>query len=137
MYPPRSKYVYKKSRKGSLLFICDGFKEGESVSAWDIDNKTLSTYYALIQDYTDQAISADDYYNPEKYPNTEGKKPMKDLVEEWVAHFSMGNKTMYYTNTKMDSSKNLRSVGGEFVIGALTGGVDLNDEGEGCDSCTL
>lgn len=116
--------------------MCEGFKEGESVSAWDIDNKVLSTYYALIQDYTDQAISADDFYNQHKYLEFEGKKPLKDLVEEWVAHFEMGNKTMYYTNTLMDSGNNLRSTSGNLLAG-LTGGVDLDSEGEECESCTL
>ena len=137
VYPPRSKYVYKKSRKGSLLFICEGFEEGRNVSAWDIDNKVLSTYYALIQDYTDQAISADDYFNQDKYKEFKGKKPLSKLIEEWVAHFAMGNKTKYYTNTKMDSSNSARNFQQSEVATGLLGGVDIDEEGEGCESCTL
>lgn len=100
LYPPRKVIINKKSRKGVVQFICKGFKEGENLFAWDIDNVTLSRYYSAIQDWTDQGISADTYFDPRKFEN--GKKPLSLLLKEWVAHFKLGNKSMYYVNTYDD-----------------------------------
>lgn len=100
LYPPRKVIINKKSRKGVVQFICKGFKEGENLFAWDVDNVILSRYYSAIQDWTDQGISADTYFDPRKFEN--GKKPLSLLLKEWVAHFKLGNKSMYYVNTYDD-----------------------------------
>lgn len=100
LYPPRKVIINKKSRKGVVQFICKGFEEGKNLLAWDIDNITLSRYYSAVQDWSDQGISADTYFDPRKFEN--GKKPLSLLLKEWVAHFKLGNKSMYYVNTYDD-----------------------------------
>lgn len=100
LYPPRKVVINKKSRKGVVQFICKGFEQGKNLLAWDVDNVTLSRYYAAVQDWSDQGISADTYFDPRKFEN--GKKPLSLLLKEWVAHFKLGNKSMYYVNTYDD-----------------------------------
>ena len=117
LYPPRQRIINKKSRKGVVQFICANFVDGRNLSAWDIDNITLSKYYSVVQDYSDQAISADDYFDPRKFEG--GKKPTSQLIRDWVAHFKLGNKSMYYTNTYDNDEVSL---------------FDIADE---CESCKL
>lgn len=97
LYPPRKRVINKKSRKGVVQFICKSFVVGKNLFAWDIDNITLSRYYSAIQDWTDQGISADTYFDPRKFDG--GKKPLSLLLKECIAHFRLGNKSMYYVNT--------------------------------------
>lgn len=97
LYPLRRKVINKRSRRGVVQYICEAFQEGVHKTAWDVDNIALSKYYGRVQDYTDQAISADFYVTPSKFPD--GKVPMGHLMKEWVAHAKLGNKTKYYLNT--------------------------------------
>ena len=124
MYVPRSKVINKKSRKGLVQFICEPFVEGKNLQAWDVDNITMSRYYGVAQDWVDQGISADGYFDPTKYEG--GKKPMSNLIKEFVAHFRIGNKSMYYVNT--------RDVGMGSVHDVLLQDAPQGDE---CTSCTL
>ena len=124
LYPPRKVIINKKSRKGVVQFICKGFKEGENLFAWDVDNVILSRYYSAIQDWTDQGISADTYFDPRKFEN--GKKPLSLLLKEWVAHFKLGNKSMYYVNTYDDD---------EVSIFDLIQSVEIEEAD--CKSCKL
>lgn len=124
LYPPRKVIINKKSRKGVVQFICKGFKEGKNLLAWDIDNVTLSRYYSAIQDWSDQGISADTYFDPRKFEN--GKKPLSLLLKEWVAHFKLGNKSMYYVNTYDDD---------EVSIFDLIQTAEIQEED--CESCKL
>lgn len=97
LYPPRKKVINKKARKGVVQFICEDFIEGRHKTAWDVDNITLSKYYGIVQDWADQGISADYYFDPSKY--SDEKKPLSELMREWVAQAKYGNKSMYYHNT--------------------------------------
>lgn len=124
LYPPRKVIINKKSRKGVVQFICKGFKEGKNLLAWDIDNVTLSRYYSAIQDWSDQGISADTYFDPRKFEN--GKKPLSLLLKEWVAHFKLANKSMYYVNTYDDD---------EVSIFDLIQTAEIQEED--CESCKL
>jgi ribonucleotide reductase alpha subunit len=120
LYPVRDKIISKKSRKGVVQFICNEWKQGVHKPAWDVDNITLSKVYGFIQNFTDQAISADFYVVPEKF--ADGKVPMSQLIKEWVIHAKLGNKTKYYVNTKTTKSKTLHSA---------------VEEEDGCVSCKL
>jgi ribonucleoside-diphosphate reductase alpha chain len=124
LYPPRKVIINKKSRKGVVQFICKGFKEGKNLLTWDIDNVTLSRYYSAVQDWSDQGISADTYFDPRKFEN--GKKPLSLLLKEWVAHFKLGNKSMYYVNTYDDD---------EVSIFDLIQTAEIQEED--CESCKL
>ena len=120
LYPPCKRVINKKSRKGVVQFICKDFVVGKNLLAWDIDNVTLSRYYSAVQDWTDQGISADTYVDLRKYEG--GKKPLSLLLKEWVAHFRLGNKSMYYVNTYDNDESSI---------------FDLAPESEDCESCKL
>ena len=124
LYPPRKIVINKKSRKGVVQFICKGFEQGKNLLAWDVDNVTLSRYYSAVQDWSDQGISADTYFDPRKYEN--GKKPLSLLLKEWVAHFKLGNKSMYYVNTYDDD---------EVSIFDLIQSAEIQEAD--CESCRL
>jgi ribonucleoside-diphosphate reductase alpha chain len=125
LYPVRSKIVTKASRKGKVQFICQSFVEGKHKPAWDIDNITLSKYYARVQDFTDQAISCDFYVVPLRFEG--GKVPMSQLIKEWVIHAKLGNKTRYYLNTKDSNGGTIQD---QIVPEEI-------QEDDGCSSCKL
>ena len=123
LYPPRKRIINKKSRKGVVQFICKDFIEGVNLLAWDVDNVILSRYYSAAQDWTDQGISADTYVDPRKYDG--GKKPLSLLLKEWVAHFRLGNKSMYYVNTYDNDESSVFDLATKEVVE------------EDCESCKL
>jgi ribonucleoside-diphosphate reductase alpha chain len=123
VYPPRQAVINKKSRKGLVQYICKEWDSSKKL-AWDVDNITLAKYYSAIQDMTDQAISADYYFDPSKYADE--KKPLSELMKEWVAQAKMGNKTQYYMNT--------RDYNGGSVQDVMKASVP---EEESCESCKL
>lgn len=126
LYPPRKVIINKKSRKGVVQFICKSFNPDVNKLAWDIDNVTLSRYYSVIQDYSDQGISADTYVDPNQFEG--GKKPLSMLLKEWVAHFKLGNKSMYYVNT-YDADEDVN------IFDLLEGKVEVKEED--CESCKI
>lgn len=105
LYPPRNKIIYKQSRKGAIQFILD---KDDFIPFWDVDNIVMSKYYSCVQDFTDQGISADYVVIPERHPN--GKVPLSQLMKEWVAQARLGNKSMYYTNTKPNKSVSVKDL---------------------------
>ena len=123
LYPPRKRIINKKSRKGVVQFICKDFIEGVNLLSWDVDNVVLSRYYSAVQDWTDQGISADTYVDPHKYDG--GKKPLSLLLKEWVAHFRLGNKSMYYVNTYDNDESSVFDLATKEVVE------------EDCESCKL
>lgn len=126
LYPPRKVIINKKSRKGVVQFICKSFVDGKNKLAWEIDNIVLSRYYSVIQDYSDQGISADTYNDPNQFKG--GKKPLSLVLKEWVAHFVLGNKSMYYLNT-YDADDDVS-------IFDLLDGLGKVEEVE-CEGCTI
>lgn len=123
LYPPRQKVVNKKSRKGLVQYICKELTSDKKL-AWEVDNITLAKYYAAVQDMTDQGISADYYFDPSQYADE--KKPLSELMKEWVAQAKLGNKTQYYMNTRDYNGGSIQD-----IIAAA--GVDEED----CESCKL
>ena len=120
LYPVRQKIINKRSRKGLVQFICEDFVEGKHKQAWDVENIALSKLYARVQDFTDQAISADFYVSPTR---NGGKLSMAQMMKEWVAHAKLGNKTKYYLNTDDYN-------GGSFQD-------QVQEQEDGCESCKL
>lgn len=122
LYPIRQAVINKKSRKGVIQYICKEWTKG-TLLAWDVDNTTLSKYYSRVQDFSDQAISADYYFDPSKYADE--KKPLSELMKEWVAQAKLGNKTQYYMNTRDYNGGGIQELLGTSV------------EEEACESCKL
>jgi len=119
LYPARQQIITKVSRTGRILFIGKPVKE----FAWDLDNNVIADMYSVVQGYTDQGISADFYIVPKQYPG--GKVPLSLLMKQFMYHFRIGNKSMYYQNTFDDN-------GGDF-------NSQISKDEEGCESgsCSL
>lgn len=124
LYCIRKPVINKKSRKGVVQFISKWFDGNKHLTAWDIPNITMSKYYGVVQDWTDQAISADTYFDPRKHEG--GKRNMSDLIKEWVAHFRLGNKSMYYVNTYDNDEVSVFDIEN----------TEVEDE-EDCEGCRL
>ena len=116
LYPVRDSVIAKASRYGLIKYIAPAVC---TERAWDVGNDVLARAYGAVQSYTDQAISADYYVTPSRYPG--GKVPMSVLIKEWVIAAKAGVKTMYYSNTN-----------------DFNGGAFSQQDGEGCDgACKL
>ena len=116
LYPVRDSVIAKASRYGLIKYIAPDVC---TERAWDVGNDVLARAYGAVQSYTDQAISADYYVTPSRYPG--GKVPMSVLIKEWVIAAKAGVKTMYYSNTN-----------------DFNGGAFSQQDGEGCDgACKL
>lgn len=98
LYPVREHIINKQSRYGNIQYIAPA---GNYKLAWHHDNNTLADIYSIVQDFTDQAISADYYVDFTKYPN--GKVGLAQLMKEWVYQARKGIKTMYYVNSNDDN----------------------------------
>lgn len=122
LYPIRQPVINKKSRKGVIQYICKEWSKG-NLLAWDVDNTTLAKYYSRVQDFSDQAISADYYFDPSKYEDE--KKPLSELMKEWVAQAKLGNKTQYYMNTR------------DYNGGGIQELLGAEEEEDACESCKL
>lgn len=119
LYPIRSKVINKASRKGAIQYISP---EGNYLPAWDVQNNHLAKYYGLIQDSSDQAISADYYVDFTKFPD--GKVPLSQLMKEWVVQDKFGNKTMYYVNTNDNNGGTIQDI--------LASQVEEEEDCSGC-----
>lgn len=117
LYPVRSRITEKLSRKGKVQYIAP---EGNYKLAWDINNNILAGIYGIVQDFSDQAISADYYAVPSSHSG--GKIPLSQIVKEWVFQAKAGNKTMYYTNTN------------DYTGGSFQDQVEILEEDDGCSS---
>lgn len=102
--------------------------EGEKLekwyqSAWDINTKDMTDLYAIVQKFTDQAISAD------YYAKLVGDATISsdEMISDYLYRVKMGLKTKYYMNSKTSEQKTNEDVDESIVD-------DSQDE---CESCTL
>lgn len=90
--------IYKSSKSGKLPFIVPSYTAWKNRYTLQFDMKTNKGYSNItgaLQKWTDMAISCMHYYNYEHY---EGNKlPDSKLIQEFIYHYIMGNKTLYYT----------------------------------------
>ena len=98
-------------------------------TVWEMSsNKGYLNVAAVLQKFTDQAISINWNYNPEKYPDK--LVPMSEIVNDWLYAYKTGAKTAYYLNT-YDGASDDKKV--DDLIGEI-----LNDtEEEDCDGCKI
>jgi ribonucleoside-diphosphate reductase alpha chain len=112
LYPSRQRVIYKKARRGNVQFISKHFDPSIHRKAWDVD---MVPYYAAIQAYTDQGISADHYLDFTKYESK--KVPMESMVSWFINQGVSGCKSAYYHN--------------------FSDGAAENNQSTDCDSCKL
>lgn len=98
--PPRSLLTYKGSKANSVPVIVPNYAtcKNKYTLQFDMPNNTgYINIVAALQKWVDMSISANLYYNYENYPN----KALPDalLIKEVLYAYSMGVKTLYYSNT--------------------------------------
>jgi ribonucleotide reductase alpha subunit len=93
IYPSRQKVIYKAARAGKVQFISEHFDLNKHLKAWQVN---MVPYYQAVQNYTDQAISADYYTDFTKYDNK--KIPLLECITWFVTQAKAGIKTAYYQN---------------------------------------
>lgn len=106
--------------------------EGEKLakyyeSVWDIPAIDITHMYAIIQKFTDQAISADSFrYIPE------GENITSDeMIRDYLNRIKFGLKTKYYTNSRITDN------GMEKNEEEITEDISDTESDEYCESCAL
>lgn len=100
IYPVRALKIIKTSGTNKTLFIAPRAEEMpyDYQLAWDIPTKDMYEVYAIVQKFTGQAISADEYI---KYDSNVGDKSIsaKELLTNFLYFTKLGLKTRYYINS--------------------------------------
>lgn len=105
LYPVRDGVMVKKSGNTKVVFIApewENLKPWYDI-AWNVPHNDLVDCYAIVQKFTDQAISADIYHKFEE--GKEKKVSMTQLMEEFFYRQKMGMKTRYYKNFSVGASQ--------------------------------
>lgn len=140
IYPVRDLNL-KKTDFGNTLDWCapDDDLYGDSYQlAYDIDTIDLIKYYAVIQKFTDQAISADFYMDRIKNPTLSEET----LFEHFLTRAIYGLKSKYYQNSLTESNeitsegiKPSKSIQEE--VGEFTPLIGANERADCVGACTL
>ena len=98
--PIRSLVTYKKSKASTVPVIAPNalnWKNRYTLAFDMMDNIGYLNIVAAIQKFTDMAISVNMYYDYSQYENK--MIPHSKVIKEMMYHYSIGGKTIYYTNT--------------------------------------
>ncbi|MGO2373226.1 MAG: class 1a ribonucleoside-diphosphate reductase subunit alpha [Pseudoalteromonas prydzensis] len=103
--PPRGHISVKASKDGILKQVVPEYErlKDNYELLWDIpSNKGYIELVGIMQKFVDQTISANTNYDPNKFEG--GKVPMKVLLQDLLAAYKLGVKTLYYHNTRDGAS---------------------------------
>lgn len=134
IYPIRDFYLNKTNETLSISYVVpDSTKLKDKYQiAWDIAPKDLIDCYAIIQKWTDQAISADLYrklQGDEKVSSTE-------MLQGYFQRYKLGLKQRYYQNSLTAKGINMNS--SELsAVGADIQEDSQDDVGCGSGGCSL
>ena len=105
IYPVRELFMKKTDLSNALDWVApDGDLYANSYqNAYEIDTNDLIKYYAVIQKFTDQGISADFYMDRVKNKTIDEKV----LVEHFLNRIRYGLKSKYYQNSLTDKDVKL------------------------------
>jgi ribonucleoside-diphosphate reductase alpha chain len=98
--PPRSLLTYKGSKANSVPVLVPNYTtcKNKYTLQFDMqDNIGYINIVAALQKWVDMSISANIYYNYDHYPNK--ALPDVKIIKEIMYAYSMGVKTLYYSNT--------------------------------------
>ena len=98
--PPRSLLTYKGSKANSVPVLVPNYNtcKNKYTLQFDMpDNIGYINIVAALQKWVDMSISANLYYNYDHYPNK--ALPDSKLIKELLYAYSVGVKTLYYSNT--------------------------------------
>ncbi len=103
--PPRGHISVKASKDGILKQVVPEYErlKDNYELLWDIpSNQGYLQLVGIMQKFVDQTISANTNYDPNKFEG--GKVPMKVLLQDLLAAYKLGVKTLYYHNTRDGAS---------------------------------
>ena len=106
--PIRSLITYKKSKTSTVPVIAPNATQWKNryTIAFDMqDNIGYLNVAAAIQKFTDMAMSINMYYDYSHYPSK--MIPHSRVIKEMMYHYSLGGKTIYYTNTNDNDKEQL------------------------------
>ena len=98
--PPRGLLSVKKSKQGLLPQVVPDIHNlrNKYTLAFDMNNNTgYTNIVGVIQKYVDQSISANHYYNFDKYQDN--NLPLSEVARDILHAYKVGIKTLYYANT--------------------------------------
>lgn len=97
--PIRNRITVKSSKQGRVIQLAPGNKNWKYQTAFsDVNiNTGIININAVVQKYTDMAMSTNLYYNPTHYPDN--KLPDSVVHKDHLYAYKMGLKTLYYSNT--------------------------------------
>ena len=137
VYPIRDKMLLKRIGKLSVKYFVPLSDQFDFESAWDIPNEDMIYVYAVIQKFTDQGISLDEWFD---VSDVVEKVDVNKLIELWLLRQKYGTKSKYYTNTKTSKGNDLES-----ILNVLKKSVETMipivstepEDDDFCESCTL
>ena len=98
--PIRSLMTYKSSKTGTIPVLVPNYSscKNKYTLAFELtDNIGVINVNAAIQKWFDMGLSTNLYYNYAHYPN--GILPDSQVIKEILYAYSMGLKSLYYSNT--------------------------------------
>ena len=98
--PPRSLLTYKGSKANSVPVLVPNYTTNKNKYTLQFDMEDNLGYInivAALQKWVDMSISSNLYYNYDHYPNK--ALPDSKIIKEILYAYSMGLKTLYYSNT--------------------------------------
>ncbi|WOZ53602.1 ribonucleotide reductase large subunit [Klebsiella phage pKMKP103] len=103
--PPRSAVTIKTSGVNKVITVAPGLDDWDTMQsykyAFDIDRTEHIKWLAVLQKFTDQAISANLYYDFNKYPG--GIIPGTEIIKDLLNSTKYGIKNLYYANFDVDT----------------------------------
>lgn len=124
VYPIRQLAILKTDESNTIYWAAPDAEKLAKwyTSAWNVPTKDMIDTYAIIQKFSDQSISADEYRVLED-DETVGTD---EIISNYLYMTKMGMKTRYYLNTKTSSS--IHNENGVEVV---------EEDPDDCASCKL
>lgn len=135
--PQRGPLAIKSGKSGNMKIIVPEYNRLKHVYefVWDIQNNDgYMAKVAIMQKFTDQAISSNLNYDPYKFPDN--KVPVKLLLQDLFKAYRFGYKTIYYHNTRDKRGQDADDSAD--MVQTLPLQPELESEQEPpCDSCNI
>ena len=131
--PPRSFVSIKQSKDGILKQVVPEYRRLKNKYELLWDQKSPEGYLkimAVLQKYIDQGISVNTSYNPQHF--NDEKIPLSVMMKDLVTAYKYGMKQLYYFNTYDGATDEMEPAAHPYYEQSI-----LQDDEEGCDSCTL
>lgn len=104
--PPRGFVSFKGSKTNIIPVVVPNLKRDKKnyTLAYEMpDNQGYLRICAAISKFTDMAISANNYYSPNKYESK--RVPAEEVIKDILTAYKYGLKSLYYANTDDGNSQ--------------------------------